>query len=49
MKEKELNKLDAELDEYYIAQISRLLQCQESDDRAIKIWEKRREQLRKNA
>ena len=44
---KRLSKLDAELDEFYIAQISSLLLKEEMLEKEIQLWEAKRKALRK--
>lgn len=42
----ELNKLDKELDEFYVSLIAQLMLVQDECDFEIRILEKKREQLR---
>ena len=43
----ELNKFDAELDEFYVAQISELRLKEDLLEGEIKFWERKRRALRK--
>lgn len=44
-----MNKLDKELDEFYIARIAYLLEIEDDAEKLIRFWETKRKQLRKYA